>query len=194
EGGGAGGEGGGLAGFGGEHMVGRARARVLRRLARDTDIGVRRVVRREMESRLPDEVALPARRDGPWDATGWLHGHGPRPREDRANPFSREPAPEGPSGRHRQGRRDQEAPGLPVVGSVGELRRLLGIRSAAQLGYLLLASDVEDGPYTRFTIPKRDGAPREIRAPGRQLRRYQRQILHLILDRVPPHPSAHGFV
>ena len=183
-----------LARFAGQHLVGRARARVLRRLAKDPDFGVRRVVWREMESRLPDEVALPARRDGPWDATGWLHGHGPRSREARAILFPGEAAPEAPGGRHRQGRRVQEAHGLPVVGTVGELRRLLGIRSAAQLGYLLLASDCDDGPYTRFTVPKRDGAPREICAPGRQLRWYQRQILHLILDRVPPHPAAHGFV
>jgi hypothetical protein len=187
-----------LARFAGRHLVGRARARVLRRLAKDPDLGVRRAVQREMELQLPDEVALPARRDGPWDATGWLQGNGPRPREDeagaRANRFTGDPGAEGPGGRHRQGRRVQEAHGLPVVGTVGELRQLLGIRSPAQLGYLLLACDGDDGPYTRFTVPKRDGTPREICAPGRPLRWYQRQILHLILDRVPPHPAAHGFV
>src|SRR5262249_13132574 len=128
-----------LARFAGRHLVGRARARVLRRLAKGPHSGVRQAVQGGVGLRMPDEVARPGRRDGPWDATGWLHGNGPRPRETRPNAFNGEPAPEAPDGRHRQGRRVQEAHGLPVVGTVGELRKLLGIRSPAQLGHLLLA-------------------------------------------------------
>src|SRR5262249_11932189 len=77
---------------------------------------------------------------------------------------------------------------------LGELRRLLQIRSSRQLGFFLLASDKGNGPYTRFTIPKRDGTEREICAPKKSLRWTQRFILDRILARVPLHPAAHGFV
>ena len=130
-----------LARFAGRHLFGRGRARILRRLAKDPDIGVRRMVQGEMESRMPDEVALPARLDGAWDATGWHYGTGLRSSEPRVNPFTSDPflgAASSRLGRHSQGRRVQEANGLPVLGTVGELRQLLGIRSEAQLGFLLL--------------------------------------------------------
>lgn len=41
---------------------------------------------------------------------------------------------------------------------------------------------------------KRNGFPRLIEAPKPLLRSIQRRILHEILDLVPPHQSAHGFV
>jgi retron-type reverse transcriptase len=81
-----------------------------------------------------------------------------------------------------------------VISNVGQLRDLLGIRSPQQLGFLLVASDHDNGPYTRFTIPKRDGKDREICAPKKQLRWVQRFILDKILARVPVHEAAHGFV
>ncbi len=104
-----------------------------------------------MESWLPDEVALPARRDGAWDATGWLHGNGPPPAARPAPTRSRgEPAPKGRPCQviGNRGQAIQKRHGLPVVGTVGELRpAFLGIRSVAQLGYLLLASDADALPY-----------------------------------------------
>lgn len=163
--------------FASRHMVGRARDRILRRLAKAPEFPVRRAARGAIERLRPDEVALPSRKGGDWDATGWLHGIDPHG-----------------VARHRTGTRVQEKHGLPVLGSVGALHGLLGIKTPAQLGYFLLASHEGNGPYLRFTVPKRDGAAREICAPKSQLRGVQRQILRRVLDRVPVHPAAHGFV
>src|SRR5262249_43819379 len=120
---------------------------------------------------------LPPGRQGDWTTEGWLKGTEP-----------------GRIQRHRQGRRVQEKLGLPVLKNVESLRELLGIKSPSQLGWFLVASDEGEGPYTRYTIPKRDGTQREICAPKPQLRWTQKQILRQILDRVPAHQSAHGFI
>jgi retron-type reverse transcriptase len=160
-----------------EHMPAQARARILRRLARDADFLLRRKVRRLVERGGIREVALPAKRDGDWDPTGWLKG-----------------VAVGPLSRHRTGARVQQQKGVPPIPNLARLRELLGIRSPQQLGYFLVASDAGDGPYTKFTIPKRDGSEREICAPKKQLRWVQRQILEKILGQVPVHEAAHGFV
>src|SRR6202041_2519402 len=41
---------------------------------------------------------------------------------------------------------------------------------------------------------KRSGAIRLIEAPKSQLKGLQRQILARILDKIPPHSAAHGFI
>ena len=74
------------------------------------------------------------------------------------------------------------------------MRELLEVKSERQLGFFLVASDHGNGPYTRFTIPKRGGEARVICAPKPQLLYVQRRILRKILEKVPPHPAAHGFV
>jgi hypothetical protein len=81
-----------------------------------------------------------------------------------------------------------------MLANVGQLRKLLDIKSPAQLGWFLVASDVGNGPYTKFAIPKRSGGEREICAPKNQLRWVQRQILDKILAPVAAHDAAHGFV
>ena len=48
--------------------------------------------------------------------------------------------------------------------------------------------------YTCHFLPKRSGSPRLIEHPKSRLKAIQRRILHDILDAVPPHPAAHGFV
>src|SRR5262249_3879912 len=58
----------------------------------------------------------------------------------------------------------------------------------------LLATDRDNGPYTKFTIPKRDGSEREICAPKKQLKWVQRQILDKVLAPVVAHDAAHGFI
>jgi retron-type reverse transcriptase len=162
--------------FARDHLIEQARARVYRRLAKDPSIHVRRRAHREItQARLP-EVALPLETDGAWDTSGWSHAVRDRPLT-----------------RHPQGRRVQQQLGLPEIATVGELRALLGIRSSRQLGWMLLASDQGDGPYIRFTIPKRDGSERSICAPKKQLRWTQRQILDQILSKIQPHDAAHGF-
>jgi retron-type reverse transcriptase len=160
-----------------EHLPEAAQAHVCRRLVKDAAWRVRTQARRHVERSVFREVALPRTPDGAWDATGWLQGT-----VDRS------------LFRHRQGRRVLQERGLPVITQLAELREQLGIKSPNQLGYFLLASEQRDGPYTRFTIPKRGGGERVICAPKKQLRWVQRRILDLILAKVPPHPAAHGFV
>jgi RNA-directed DNA polymerase len=48
--------------------------------------------------------------------------------------------------------------------------------------------------YTYHFMPKRSGPPRLIEAPKSRLKAIQRRIPREILDRVPPHDCAHGFV
>jgi hypothetical protein len=162
--------------FAAEHLVEAAQVRIVRRLVKDRATTVRSKAARLIKRRGFREVALPLKTDGPWDATGWLRGTTP-----------------GPLSRHPQGARVQEQRGLPILHTVADLRALVGIKSTKQLGYLLLATDAGNGPYTRFTIPKRDGGERVICAPKKQLRWVQRQILDKILALVPVHDAVHGF-
>jgi RNA-directed DNA polymerase len=166
-----------LLNFADDHMGPRAQARIFRRLVKDPSMSVRMRARRLLERSAVREVALPQKRDGDWDTSGWLHG-----------------SPSGELSRHRQGRRVQEQHGVPALTNVGQLRELLGIKSSAQLGWFLLASDAEDGPYTTFKLPKRSGGQRDICAPKGQLRWVQRQILDKVLSLVPAHEAAHGFI
>jgi len=48
--------------------------------------------------------------------------------------------------------------------------------------------------YSRFTIPKRRGGSRTIEAPGEKLKALQRRVLHRLLNPLPAHPAATGFV
>jgi len=58
---------------------------------------------------------------------------------------------------------------------------------------------IEPGPlppyyrYRHFTVPKKDGSPREIVEPGPNLKAAQRRILQLYLNNLKPHPAALGF-
>lgn len=47
--------------------------------------------------------------------------------------------------------------------------------------------------YNYYWVPKRSGSLRLIEAPKSRLKEIQRTILKEILNRVPPHPCAHGF-
>lgn len=48
--------------------------------------------------------------------------------------------------------------------------------------------------YSYRWIPRRGRVPRLIEAPLPRLKSMQRQILHGILENIPPHAAAHGFV
>ena len=48
--------------------------------------------------------------------------------------------------------------------------------------------------YKPFTIPKRDGSLRTIWAPMPRLKAAQRRILERIVERLPVHGAAHGFL
>lgn len=67
--------------------------------------------------------------------------------------------------------------------SVAELRWLTYHREAARMVH-----------YHRFTIPKRNGTPRAIWAPRAKLKAAQRRVLRGIVEPLPIHGAAHGFV
>lgn len=71
---------------------------------------------------------------------------------------------------------------------VGELEWFADVRgyARASAGALL---------HYRYTwMPRRSGPPRLIEVPKPRLKAIQRRLLHEILDRIPAHPAAHGFV
>jgi RNA-directed DNA polymerase len=65
-----------------------------------------------------------------------------------------------------------------------ELREWLTGRPMWTLGY----------EYTRFTIPKRRGGERTIEAPSDKLKALQRRVVHRLLNPLPMHDAATGFV
>lgn len=166
----------GLLEYARHHFPRRARLRVLRHLAKHPLLSVRSRVRLQLSSLQAAEVTLPQTAEGDWNTDGWF------------------------SGIHSKGGAFQvrKSPTLqtllPKISTVGDLRELLEIKSSSQLGWMLLATDGEKSPYQKFEIPKRNGQPREICAPNWQLREVQRRILRSILEPLPVHGCAHGFV
>jgi len=83
---------------------------------------------------------------------------------------------------------------LPVLDSPAGLARALDI-SVADLRWLTFHRDAATHiHYYRFSIPKRDGTQRPIWAPLPKLKNAQRWILRQIVERLPVHSAAHGFV
>src|ERR1700722_20047850 len=89
---------------------------------------------------------------------------------------------------------------IPAIESVGDLANWLGLDAGElrwfgdlkALGYKQAASELRHYHYRILT--KRFGSIRLIEAPKPRLKDLQRQILLWILDKIPPHPAAHGFV
>ena len=50
------------------------------------------------------------------------------------------------------------------------------------------------GHYHYRVLAKKSGAIRVIEAPKPRLKELQRQVLAQIIDRIPPHSAAHGFI
>lgn len=166
------------------HFTPRARLRVLRRLAKSSEVSIRRLVKKILDTHHFREVALPLDNlPDPlppkiWSTCGWLAG---------TEPFRL----------HRERTISKPlADSLPELTNIRAVRGLLGIKSPRQLGWMLWGTDQveQPAPYIRFAIPKRDGSIRTICAPAFSLLRVQRKILATILNAVPPHPAAHGFV
>lgn len=65
-----------------------------------------------------------------------------------------------------------------------ELREWLGSRPMWARGY----------EYTCFTLPKRRGGARTIEAPNDKLKTLQRRVLRRLLNPLPMHPAATGFI
>jgi len=84
--------------------------------------------------------------------------------------------------------------GLPVLATAADVARalMLEIPRLRWLAFHTEASAVTH--YVRFTIPKKSGGTRELAAPHHDMARCQMWIKLNILDRIPLHEAAHGFV
>jgi RNA-directed DNA polymerase len=83
---------------------------------------------------------------------------------------------------------------LPVLATPADVARALNL-TIPQLRWLAFHSEASAVThYVRFTIPKKSGGTRELAAPHRHLARCQLWIKQTILDRLPLHDAAHGFV
>ncbi len=90
--------------------------------------------------------------------------------------------------------------GLPVLKTPDDLAEWLGI-SIGKLAWLTHRTargsrpdTVKQSHYVYEWLSKKSGGHRLIEAPKSDLKRVQTQILHEILDHVPTHAAAHGFV
>ncbi len=89
---------------------------------------------------------------------------------------------------------------VPVIESAGALADWLILHDGELewfadlkgLGYKMNRPRL--GHYDYRVLTKRSGGVRLIEAPKRRLKELQRQILTEILDKIPPHPAAHGFL
>ena len=83
---------------------------------------------------------------------------------------------------------------LPPLDTPQQLAEALGV-SVVQLRGLCYHRDAATRiHYTRFTIPKRDGTERPIWAPKTVLKAAQRWVLRNVVERLPVHGAAHGFL
>jgi hypothetical protein len=89
---------------------------------------------------------------------------------------------------------------VPPIESVGALASLLGV-SIADLEWFAdlkgLAVRAHLSPLNHYhyrAVPKSSGAVRLLEAPKPRIKALQQKILAEILDRIPVHPAAHGFV
>ena len=83
---------------------------------------------------------------------------------------------------------------IPALDSPKQLAEALGL-TIPQLRAMCYHRDAATKlHYVRFTIPKCDGTERPIWAPLPKLKAAQRWVLHNIVERLPTHGSAHGFL
>ena len=87
-----------------------------------------------------------------------------------------------------------QAARLPVLASPADVAQMLGL-SIPRLRWLAFHSDAAERiHYVRFTVPKKSGGLRELSAPHRDLAAAQRWIFQNILQGLPTHAAAHGFI
>ena len=83
---------------------------------------------------------------------------------------------------------------LPVFSRLEELAKAMNL-SVGKLRFLAFSRNVsETTHYINFKLPKKSGGFRLISAPMPMLKAAQRWILENILNPVPVHDSAHGFL
>ncbi|WP_375742603.1 reverse transcriptase family protein [Corallococcus interemptor] len=93
---------------------------------------------------------------------------------------------------HREERARQN--GLPPLNTAEELAKALGL-SVSKLRGFAFHRDVDTGSnYVTWSIPKRTGGERTITSPKPELKEAQRWVLSNVVERLPVHGAAHGFV
>jgi len=86
------------------------------------------------------------------------------------------------------------AAGLLVLSTPADVAAALQI-SIPRLRWLAFHADASPvSHYARFTVPKRSGGERLLSAPMDELATAQEWILTNILEKLPTHTAAHGFV
>ncbi len=83
---------------------------------------------------------------------------------------------------------------LPALDKAEQLAEALGVTIPQLKGMAYHRDAATSLHYVRFTIPKRDGTERPIWAPKKRLKAAQRWILHHIVERLPVHGAAQGFL
>jgi len=87
-----------------------------------------------------------------------------------------------------------QALNLPVLATPADVAQALGLE-IPRLRWLAFHSEAPAVThYVRFQIPKKSGGTRELAAPHHDLGRCQDWVRLNILDRIPLHDAAHGFV
>lgn len=85
---------------------------------------------------------------------------------------------------------------LPEILTAGDLARWLGVHPG-ELDWFANLKGLGSGKLGHYhykIVQKSQGEVRIIEAPKRELKELQRWILREILEKIPPHPAAHGFV
>jgi len=83
---------------------------------------------------------------------------------------------------------------LPVLASPAEVAKALNL-PVPRLRWLAFHSEAATVThYVRFQVPKKSGGLRELSAPHRDMAAAQQWILMHILEKIPAHDAAHGFV
>lgn len=83
---------------------------------------------------------------------------------------------------------------LPVLATPADLAQALNL-TISRLRWLAFHSEAATVThYVRFQVPKKSGGMRELSAPHRDLAAAQQWILMHILEKIPSHDAAHGFV
>lgn len=84
--------------------------------------------------------------------------------------------------------------GLPVLHTPLDLAKAMGLPLGGVRFLAWNRKVSKTTHYIRFRIPKKTGGERLISAPMPSLKRAQHWILHTLLEPLPVHPCAHGFV
>jgi RNA-directed DNA polymerase len=83
---------------------------------------------------------------------------------------------------------------LPVLASPADLAQALNL-PVPRLRWLAFHSETATVThYVRFQVPKKGGGMRELAAPHQNLATAQQWVLMHILEKMPAHDAAHGFV